>query len=392
MGRKTNTLLSECKAKAKHTSDRIESLHRLVARKTYPKAKFEIMRQRVRKGDNLLFDPLEIYRFFGEGVWNATKFEFVALDPRPENAQVNETIFSSGKVLGVEVTIPKYAKQCTYGNIDPQHTGKDSTQSAIEDVLLGKYDFYAHAHKEPQRTVVATIRPDLDSVGAMALLKMRDFDASILLLVSDIVKRVAKIAQADTFTHGEWPGPQPLPSRKNPWASGHAAGASDTRELAAIAAAVGDHKIPLEKRVEIMEKWLITGKEPEIYREQVEQKRQDMIVALENGEIKIKIEKEGNITFVESIHLAGLSLGYASSPVVIAYNPRLKLKKGESIQKFTIAQYKEGYIDLGKVREKLQKLEPGWGGSPTIIGSPQGVSSKLTPEQIIAVVKRVSQT
>ena len=37
---------------------------------------------------------------------------------------------------------------------------------------------------------------------------------------------------------------------------------------------------------------------------------------------------------------------------------------------------------------ELAALEPGWGGSPTIGGSPQGVSSLLTTEQVVEVVAR----
>jgi hypothetical protein len=56
--------------------------------------------------------------------------------------------------------------------------------------------------------------------------------------------------------------------------------------------------------------------------------------------------------------------------------------------KDTIAQAELGWVDLPAVQAELAALEPGWGGSPTIIGSPQGVSSSLTLEQVTDVIAR----
>jgi hypothetical protein len=63
-------------------------------------------------------------------------------------------------------------------------------------------------------------------------------------------------------------------------------------------------------------------------------------------------------------------------PIAVVYNPEMPGPNGP-YKKYTICQYTAGYIDLQKLSRLLNELEPGWGGSPTIIGSPQGESSKL---------------
>jgi hypothetical protein len=50
-----------------------------------------------------------------------------------------------------------------------------------------------------------------------------------------------------------------------------------------------------------------------------------------------------------------------------------------------------GYIDLKAVAQELSQLEQGWGGSPTIIGSPQGKSSTLSREQIFEIVRKLKK-
>jgi len=74
------------------------------------------------------------------------------------------------------------------------------------------------------------------------------------------------------------------------------------------------------------------------------------------------------------------------APIVIAFNPAFRFQGGEPTRKFTVAQYKLGYVNLREVLRDLSELEPGWGGSPTIGGSPQGVSSKLSLEEVVEVV------
>lgn len=309
--------------------------------------------------------------------------KFEILDPRPiEAAKVeNERIFASGPVLGIEVTIPALAARCQLGNIDPQHTGGNKDLAAIEVALT--------AELPPADAVLATVRPDLDSVGAMAVIAMR---AEGIVFNNDMYSVVDKIANFDKFARGEWPGKQPLPSRENPWPEKWA-------HMMPEILAAEDSGVPLKKRVHGIKKMIAfadsscssAGLE---YHRQAKVERMKVIEALEAGQIKVDLQDY--LVVVESIHKAAINpVGYSFAPVVVALNPEFRPRADiPAVRKFTIAQYQTGYVDLKAVTAELNQLEPGtttdskWGGSPTIVGSPQGVSSVLTVDQVVAVVEK----
>ncbi len=300
---------------------------------------------------------------------NHAKYTFSLIDPRQGQEEVNEKIFTSSQVYGVEVTIAYYAQKC-YFNLDPQHSGQDATVAAIEvslDTELPK-----------EESTLVTIRPDLDSVGAMAIFTMRADGTEI---TPEIRSRVELVAASDKFARGAWPGPRPLPSRESLFES------ELDGDLAAIGAAVADFKLSLEQRVALMIDWLSEGTEPHDYRERVIAEKLNMIEAIEKQSIKIKTTND--IAVVISSHRAGTSLGYLLRPVVLAVNPEFRFAGGEPHLKYTICVYEVGkYIDLPAVTKELSRLEPGWGGSPSICGSPQGVASQLGIEEILAAMKK----
>jgi hypothetical protein len=74
--------------------------------------------------------------------------------------------------------------------------------------------------------------------------------------------------------------------------------------------------------------------------------------------------------------------------VVIALNPEFRFGQGDPHAKFTICQFTPGFVDLKGALVELNELEKGWGGSPTIGGSPQGVTSELTMDQVVKVVQK----
>lgn len=303
-------------------------------------------------------------------------YNFAILDPRsiPAAAEANDSVFASGPVYGVEVTVSALAERCAF-NLDPQHSGGDANRAAIEDALTT--DLPAEGF------TLATVRADLDAVGSMAIFNIRAKGVSL----ESAMERIALVATADKFARGGYTGPKPLPTRDNPWDESSAT-AESSRPLAAIAAAVMDFKVPLVDRVSTMEKWLLTGEEPEQYRESVERERGDMITALESGSIKYETRVDGKIAVVESTHRAATSVGYSLAPVVVAFNPSFKQGPSEPYEKFTICQFAGGFADIKSALVELNELEAGWGGSPNIGGSPQGVSSQLTVDQVVAVVEK----
>lgn len=302
--------------------------------------------------------------------------EFSILDPRPTDAakEANEKIFASGPVLGIEVTVPALAAHCVLGNIDPQHTGENASSSAIKESLTIEIP--------AENAVLATVRPDLDSVGAMAIIAMR---AEGVEFNSEILSRVDKISEFDSFTQGDWPGQKPLPSQEEAWPN------KLERELAAMNAAIFDHKVEIAERVRTIRAWLETGVEPAQYRAKAERDRADLVQALSDGRIKVDTTLDGRIAVVESSHFGALNIGYCLAPVVVALNPALRFQGGEPHRKFTVCQFKTGYVNLTAAKEALSKLEPGWGGSPTIIGSPQGVNSTLMGYQVVEVTSSCLQ-
>lgn len=329
-------------------------------------------------------------------------YRFALLDPRPtpEAREANEKVlqgaFQGGKEMyGIEVTVPELSRRCIR-NIDPQHEGQDATHAAIEVVM-------AVPLPSPGTTLV-TVRPDVDSIGSMAVLSLRakGFD------LRRAAQRIGSIAVADTFSRGGWPGPRPLPNAMRPW-DDSAASAESFRPLAAVAAMVADFKMPLTDRVIAMEQWLLTGVEPPSYRAHVERERLGMITALETGEITYGLwprtcvscggfncHQPGcwggdGVAWVESTHRSALAIGYALEPVVVALNPQFAQGAGKPYRKFTVCSFQVKHLDMPAVLAELRALEPGWGGSPTIVGSPQGVASTLDMDEVVAVVRKHRQ-
>jgi hypothetical protein len=303
-------------------------------------------------------------------------YKYGIIDPRPvpEAKATNDKLFENPRgVLGIEVTIPAYAQKCSLGNIDPQHTDGNIDLAAIE--LAQTCDI------PPSEATMVTVRADLDALGSMALLKYRANGGEI---TPEIKARIEAIATTDKFARGGWPGKSELPNKENPWPT--SGGASEDKTLAPIAARIMDFKVPVVERVKSIEEYLIQGTEPTGYREKVEAERTEMIGALESGKIKIEIVADGNVAYVESSHRSGTSLGYSQAPIVVAFNPTFKQGPGDAYKKYTVCQYDDSWVDLVAVKNELAQLEEGWGGSPTIIGSPQGKSSEIPHEKIVEII------
>jgi hypothetical protein len=84
---------------------------------------------------------------------------------------------------------------------------------------------------------------------------------------------------------------------------------------------------------------------------------------------------------------SSLRLGYRRAPVVVAVANTMFGSDRTLLRKITIAQHETGHADLRRVAVLLSTKEPGWGGSATIIGSPQGISSKLCLQRCIEVLQ-----
>lgn len=322
-------------------------------------------------------------------------YNFAILDPRTAQ-QANEKVFSadcgvclhsSGEldrqachecggtgrislpVLGIEVTVPALAARCSLGNIDPQHDGSGSGLAAIEAAF--------GAPQPPDGATLVTVRPDLDAFGAMALFVIR---TECREEVPGLLDRIEQIATSDKARTDVWPGPRDLRVAT-------VEEEAKAAPLAAVAAAVADFKVAPAYRVAIVQKWLLTGEEPAGYRDRYVAAQLEAARAYESGAATVVVED--GIAVVTSTHRAATAVGYAHAPVVVAVNPEFRGNDGKlpPHTKFTVCQYGAGYVDLVAALAELRALEPGWGGSPSVIGSTQGESSPLSLEQVVEVAK-----
>jgi hypothetical protein len=287
-------------------------------------------------------------------------YEFALLDPRrgPQAETVNDRVFAAGPVYGVEVTVPALAARCVE-NIDPQHTGGDITTAAIEVALTSELP--------PAGATIATVRPDLDAFGSMAVLAMR---ADGVEFEDGIRGRIQEIAAAD--------------KAESEWRPGLDVDAVSGRQ--ALLVVVFDARRDVAERVAAVRTWLETGTFPglEAAVVQVRRERSEQVVL----DREVRLVAGGRVAVIESTSRFAIGVAYRHAAVVIAVNPAFGFQGGPEHRKVTICQAEPGHVELGEVRDELAAIEAGWGGSPTIIGSPQGESTTIELDRLVAVVER----
>lgn len=266
----------------------------------------------------------------------------------PADADAVRTLRSLAPALGIELTVPALAALCELGNVDDQHS-PDSTGTAA--ILLA-----LSMPLPPLGAGLVTVRPDLDAFGAMAVLCQRVTGSP----VGDAFRqRCERIAAAD--------GPR----------GRHAATAGSNLPPAALAAAVADHRRDVAQRVSTMWDWLRNAAVPT-----------DADVATPDpAEAEIEIV-DGRLAVVRSEQRGALGLGYRHAPVVIAENLAFRLHGGAPHRKVTIAQGEEGYVAMPALRGTLSDMEPGWGGTATVLGSPIGRATCIPLPDIVTVVRQ----
>ena len=280
-----------------------------------------------------------------------------------------------GKVtLGIEITDPTLAAACDLGNIDPQHgfmllpvgiAAAPNGRAAIE-VALGW-------PLPPSGSTLATIRLDADAAGAMAVLSLR---AQGRVICDD---RMALIARSDCFDFGPWAdwiaaNPPPLLGASSLSLTLHPPA---FRALSAYIQAEGR---PPDDAVEMMADWLTGGPLPAEGTQLVAEADAGAAAAWRHGDIKVSLVAEDRVALICSDYRGAVGLGYRFAPVVIAEGEVARLRK------LTVAQFATGHADFAQLSEQLAKEEAGWGGSSTILGSPQGVASNLPLDRLIVLV------
>lgn len=280
-------------------------------------------------------------------------------------------------ILGIEVTIPKYEEYCAM-SIDPQHSPNQNKITSIEYIfnfqsnvldIITKFD----------KIVLTTVKTDIDSIGTMAIITL--LLNNKLKLDGDLILRLKAIAKSDRHGRKNWK------NQKEDYFN------FDDYNIYGLPSGLpymtSDHKITIEQKVKNMIDYLLTGsfKQLNKYNNLV---YNNLKQSNKNTTSRIIIPKK--LSFVESNHRGGIAYGYKFTPCVIAKNPNYVFGQEPSKiigKKITIAQYSDSdFIDLNSVKNELNEIEPGWGGSKVIIGSPQNAPTKISDEQIIEICKK----
>jgi hypothetical protein len=314
-------------------------------------------------------------------------YTFFVLDPRnlPVAVEANEKVFktpcgvcdhSSGQidgltctycegtglapVFGIEVTVPALASRCRF-NVDHHDTiDTAETPSACEQVLARRGRYWLCEGEG----VIVTVRPDADSVTAMAVMLNRSNDRPV------DEKLIHAVGRFDRF--------------------GPSGGKPDIR-VSATARKACDFKLTLEERVRWVADLLAGVDKTDEVAALVAAHDSELAAARSASELTL--HADGRIACVVSTHRFATTLGYESASVVVAMNPVMVVDPKDAskgtYRKFTVCRY-DSHVkcDLPAALVEIQKFEAGWGGRGDIFGSPQGVSSVLSLEQVIEVVSR----
>lgn len=280
-------------------------------------------------------------------------YNFAAFDPRdtPEATDANQRILeqSRGGLFGIEVTVPALAALCTMGNLDPQHTEGCNVAACVEALTC---------RLPSHRPTLVTVRPDCDSLMAMAVLKIRSHGGD-----KHINRELVEtIGRADSAQAGPWVRDYTPPTA-----------------FAQANAVAMNHQVPITSRVSTLVDWILG------YTQLPPCERND-------SQIDVVVSPCGRYATARANGLAGkggCGAGYRHAPVVIVVNEAFSLRGETPHRKYTIARWNDTVpMDWDGMLIELRQLEPGWGGSTSICGSTQGEASPLTLEQVKAVVER----
>lgn len=278
----------------------------------------------------------------------STIYNFVQLDPRPgrENPEYQ---------FGIEVTIPVPDRVVNLDHHGPKATAE--TPAACEQALT--------CELPPEGSTIATVRPDADSITAMAVLQQR---ANGWPINKDLVRA---IGQMDRY------GPKVAEEEQ------------EYHDLVvAIARYSTDFKAPLLSRVNFAQCALAGTANIGIVARLVAERDAEYEAALAASEVQVIIPDK--LVYVESTHRFATSIGYQHATTVVAFNPEMPIRGEEgTYKKFTVCRWDSNVpTDMDGALAELRELEDGWGGRGDIFGSPQNRDSELAPIQVVATVAK----
>ena len=281
-------------------------------------------------------------------------------------------------IIGIEIFDPDISQYC-HLNFDPQHSGDNYKSTALETIFNIKTEL-KNISKNFNNILLITIKSDLDSISSMSLVTMVLRDT--FELNGDLILRLKALSLSDK--HGidqDW----------NPNIKHYDFNIPEYTKYGlpvSLIVLIGDINLNINYKVKTMIDFLFTGnfKDDEKYKKINASKQLNV-----RNNTSYQIIIPDKLIYVESTFRGAIGYGYKKAPVVIAKNKRYSFgKKSNRVLgvKYTIAQFKEKYIDLVKIQDEINNLEKGWGGSAVIIGSPQTNPSILTEKQLIDLVSK----
>ncbi len=294
------------------------------------------------------------------------KYSFALLDPQWGNRakEANDAVFAAGPVWGIRVRVEAFAERCRV-NIESQDTGGESLRPAIELALT-------HPMPPPGITLATVRPPNLDTVGAMALLSMR---ADGVPITGRVDERFSEIAEA-------------IRSR-SAWHPGDRAGFVSDRQ--ALEAVVANETRPVAERVGAVRIWLEGGTFPgrDEAAAQVRVQREEQL-ALDH---EVWLALAGRVAVITSTSRFAVPVALRRAPVAIAINPEYRSPGRPPYRRVTICQSTPGHVALGMVCEELATIEPGWRGpmppfDRTRIASTRGRPCDIGLRRLVMAVDR----
>lgn len=276
-------------------------------------------------------------------------------------------------IIGIEVTQPELALYCTL-NIDPQHDNISNFDMTSLEYIYNYRDTLISTCKIFDKILFTTVKPDIDSISSIALLELLLNDKFIL--DNNSILRLKAIAKSDRHGRSNYK------NRKEDYFK--------IKEYNVYGIPIGlntmtaDYKLDIADKVENMKQYLLTGEFSNL--------KQYNTVTLKNISKSSKNTKSeviipGKLIFVKSNFRGAVAYGYKSASTVIAKNSTYSFGIGidrKIGKKITIAQYEDNkFIDLIGLKNELNSIEPGWGGSSAIIGSPQDSPCTIDDDVIV---------
>ncbi|MBU1110124.1 hypothetical protein KKB83_00705, partial [Patescibacteria group bacterium] len=221
--------------------------------------------------------------------------------------------------------------------------------------------------------VLGTVRPDADSITAMAVLESRATERVIDL------ELVVAVGMMDRF------GPRVEAKIQK----------SDL--VVAIARMAPNFRVSMAERVAFVQACLDgTVDMDEVARLKAER---DAEYAAAEAASEVRVIVPNKLVFVQSTHRFATSIGYKYASTVVAYNPEMPVMErgtggqmkptGQTYRKHTVCRWDSNVpVDLDAARAELQALESGWGGRGDIFGSPQNRSSEVSPDVVVECVRK----